>query len=227
MRMPFFYCLYFGMTPARFAPLLLVLFCAFAREAKPQDDWSFVQQKEEINLFLHKAPDGKLKTYKGYFVVQASLNACASALYNCEFHGFFMDGVAASELVKKPGERSLYFYHIIDLPWPVPNRDMVTHAEFEVFSDLKKVIVKLKSAPQEKEPSNLSRAVVPEREWHFAANSSGQTEVTYYYRSDPEKIPGFLEDIITINGPMNMMARFKKLVTERGQELPRLAWIAD
>ncbi len=192
-----------------------------------QEHWKLHQERDGISLFAKTPSEGKLKHYKAVFSVAASPKTCISILYHPQYHPDFMDGVKSAELLRQANDTSLYFYYVIDLPWPIPNRDMVTHAAFGVSSDARKLIVKLRSAPQEKEPSAMTRAVVPAREWLFERTSEMETSVTYYYIAETDHLPYLLEDVISIDGPLKMLSRFRSLAGRHATSVHKLAWLDE
>lgn len=209
-------------TPALIFLFLLVplLHSAYAQE------WAYRQEQNGIVLYEDASENEKGKNFMAVFTVAASFKSCISLLYHPRFHPYFMDGIATSELIRTPDAGSLYFYQVIDLPWPIPNRDMVTQAQFTVSADYQKVIVLLKSAPAEKESTSMTRVNVPDREWHFRKEGENKTHVVYYYASD-ENIPAFLHELLSVDGPLKMISRFRQLAEEKGHTLPGLAWMEE
>ncbi|WP_339793157.1 hypothetical protein [uncultured Imperialibacter sp.] len=209
-----------------FYSLVTTLFLiGFTCHSQPQ--WTVLEELNGITLYESDQKCDTLRNFMAVFTVPASVKTCVNILYNNEFHTDFMDGMKSSELIKYHHEKSLVFYQVIDLPWPIPNRDMVTLATFEHTPDFKTVTVNLRSSPDEKAPTSMTRVNVPEREWSFSKNGELSTHVTYTYRTNPSHFPSLLEDTFTIDGPMKMMSGFKDLATKESRTPVNLVWIRD
>jgi len=209
-----------------FYSLVTTLFLiGFTCHSQPQ--WTVLEELNGITLYESDQKCDTLRNFMAVFTVPASVKTCVNILYNNEFHTDFMDGMKSSELIKYHHEKSLVFYQVIDLPWPIPNRDMVTLATFEHTPDFKTVTVNLRSSPEEKAPTSMTRVNVPEREWSFSKNGEHSTHVTYTYRTNPSHFPSLLEDTFTIDGPMKMMSGFKDLATKESRTPVNLVWIRD
>ncbi len=209
-----------------FFTLLITFFLASFR-CRSQPQWTLIEEVGGISLYESDVRCDTLRNFMAVFTVPASVKTCVNILYNTEFHADFMDGMKSSELVKYHHEKSLVFYQIIDLPWPIPNRDMVTLATFNHTPDFKTVTVNLRSSPHEKEPTAMTRVNVPEREWSFSKNGEHSTHVTYTYHTNPSHFPSLLEDTFTIDGPLKMMGKFKELAIKESLSPVNLAWIRE
>jgi hypothetical protein len=209
-----------------FYTLLTTFFLVgFVCHAQPQ--WNLVEKRNGITLYESDDKCDTLRNFMAVFEVPASVKTCVNILYNTEFHTDFMDGMKSSELIKLHNEKSLVFYQILDLPWPIPDRDMVTHATFGHTPDFGTVTVTLRSTDSEKELTGMTRVHVPEREWSFSKNGIESTHVTYRYHTNPSDFPSLLEDTFTIDGPLKMMSRFKDLATKNSTTPVNLVWLRD
>lgn len=84
----------------------------------------------------------------------------------------------------------------------------------------------MKSAPAEKESTSMTRVNVPDREWHFQQVGTIETHVVYYYATD-ENIPAFLHQLLSVDGPLKMISRFRQLAEIKDFNLPGLAWMEE
>jgi len=203
--------------------LAVALFVHHASTA--QDTWKYVEQRNDITLFeLDSQPDS-LRHFKAEFSISTGIKACVNNLYHAELHVLFMDGMKSSELIRKEHDKSLIFYQVLDLPWPIPNRDMVTHALFEHTPKARTVTVTLRSVSGEKPHTHISRVNVPQRVWTFVEREPHMTFVTYFYSSNSSAIPYLLENTISIDGPLDMMDEFRKLAVSRPEIASRITWL--
>lgn len=190
--------------------------------------WQLVEERAGITLFEWHEKTDSLRQFMAVFTIPADVHSCVKILYHDRFHTSFMDGMKSSELLKKHNEKSLCFYQVIDLPWPIPNRDMVTHADFDHTPNYSTVTVKLRSEPREKEATSMVRMNVPAREWSFARAEAGTTAVTYTYRYNPAGIPSLFEEMFAIDGPLKMMDRFRQVASDNnGSAATEVAWLRD
>ena len=199
----------------------------FENECSAQQQWTLIEDKEEVRLYEWSNPGDSIRTFRAEFNIPAPISSCVKILYHAEFHTAFMDGIKSSELIKSPDEKSRIFYQIIDLPWPIPNRDIVTHALFDHSASFDIMKVTLKSIPGEKELTYMTRVDVPERSWIFTRTDFNSTTATYLYQSNPASIPALLEDLLTISGPMGMMARFRDVAVKSADHPIKVAWMRE
>lgn len=206
---------------------LLFAFFLYSTKGYSQMGWTLIEEEEGIRLYESNIRNDTLRKFMAVFTVKASVKTCVNILYNTEFHTSFMDGMKSSELIRYYNEKSLIFYQIIDLPWPIPNRDMVTHAVFDHTPNFGTVTVNLQSSNNEKELTFMTRVNVPEREWSFSSNGEHSTDAIYRYHTNPSNFPSLLEDTFTIDGPMKMMARFRELAAKVNDRPANLVWMKN
>lgn len=190
-----------------------------------QDIWRLVETRNDITLSELDSRSDSLRHFKAEFAIPAGIKSCIDNLYHAELHVLFMDGMKSSELIRREHDKSLIFYQVLDLPWPIPNRDMVTHALFEHSLEAGMVRVTLRSVPDEKASTHMTRVNVPERIWTFTEQTPNSTQVIYVYSSNPSSIPYLLENTLSIDGPLEMMAGFKKLASQPTDFVSRINWI--
>ena len=81
----------------------------------------------DVERFEKCVSGSKMKEFKGVVFVKSNLEHLVSTIRKAEHHNSWMYNTSGSKLVKKVSDDDFYTYAVNEAPWPVSNRDNVTH----------------------------------------------------------------------------------------------------
>jgi len=89
----------------------------------------------------------------------------------------------SSEVLSVPSDTERYVYMVLDMPWPVADRDMVMHSIANIDTAAKTVTVQLQNASSEHPEQDYVRAV-SNGQYQIQALGEEQVEFTYIMHTD-------------------------------------------
>ena len=89
----------------------------------------------------------------------------------------------SSEVLDGASDTERYVYMVLDMPWPVADRDMVIHSIADIDVAAKTVTVQLQSASSERPEQDYVRAIT-NGQYQIKALAEEQVELTYIIHTD-------------------------------------------
>lgn len=100
-----------------FLPLL-----AFCLQAQNTEDWKLKSDKNGVKVYYRST--GDVHEIKLRYRMKARMSNLMHVLNEVETYPVWGYKVAESHLVKKVSDNEMYYYTLIDFPWPLSDRDM-------------------------------------------------------------------------------------------------------
>ena len=148
-----------------------------------QSEWSHVRDEPRIQVYTRPVVGSPYLEVKVSAMIDASLEQVSAALGDGEGCGDWRAMCESSVVLKALSEQNRFVYLVLDLPWPIADRDMVIHSHAQVDRDAKTVTVKLQSASSEYPLQDYERAETS-GEYRIRAINDAQVEFTYTIHSD-------------------------------------------
>lgn len=111
--------------------LVFGLWGAATAQAGPvgPDGWEQISDKEGVRVFRHSVPGSPLKSMKGVGVVDAPVATVALVLLDDARAAEWVDSLAESRVVRMVSPHEYVEYNHVSMPWPVHDREFVTHVQ--------------------------------------------------------------------------------------------------
>ncbi|MBI3307112.1 MAG: START domain-containing protein [Candidatus Omnitrophica bacterium] len=196
--------------------IIFVLFLCVKTVFASGFPWELKKNENGIEVSVRKVEGSPILEYKASMIVETGLEKVLAFYEEGQRMPEWFYQCVESRLLeeKSPNEKILYF--VIDLPWPVKNRDSVYHrvrSQDPATGAVEFVI----SAVPDYLPEQDGRVRTPALKgiWRFTPLPDGRTEVYYQQHSDAGgHIPAALVNKLAVSIPYNSFFNFRKLLSE-------------
>ncbi|MCE7060877.1 START domain-containing protein [Dyadobacter sp. CY343] len=164
--------------------LIGILFPAAFAAAQP--DWVVATEKDGVKVYSKTVPDSRIKALKAEYVMEATVEEILDLLVDIPATTKWMCHAKACVLLKKISEQELYYYTEVSLPWPLDNRDFVTHLKITQDPVTKIVTVNSPAVAGEVAPKKgLVRVNHSQSVWKIVPAGERKVKLEYTLRTDP------------------------------------------
>ncbi|MDD5711601.1 MAG: START domain-containing protein [Smithellaceae bacterium] len=200
---------------------LIILSCLLLMAALPQltfadAEWKQVKQSDGITIFNRPYPGSDVDEFRGVTIVRAPIEVITEVLYDVPAQPKWMSDCLAARTVKVISENHIIAYNVLNVPWPVTDRDFLADTVFNTDFKAGKVLVEMKAV---KEP------LVPVGQYVRMTDLAGtcllerlgkdKTKVTYTMRANPAgNIPAAIANVFAQMNPYNTLKGLKRMVGE-------------
>ena len=176
-------------------------------------DWKLNTEKDGIKVYTSVVPDSKIKAIKVECEVTATASQLVTILMDIKNAPEWVYHTKSCSLIKQVSPSELYYYSEVTLPWPVKNRDFVSHLTVSQDHNTKVVTV---DGPVVNDlvpvKDNIVRINHSNGKWVITPLGNGQVKIEYSLHVDPGgDLPAWLINMFATEGPMQI---FKNLKTE-------------
>jgi hypothetical protein len=155
---------------------------AFATDAT-DSDWALQQDDGRIQVFTRPVAGSPFLEVKATALINAPIADIASKMGDGDGCVEWREMCKSSEVLSVPSDTERYVYMVLDMPWPVADRDMVMHSIADVDTAAKTVTVQLQNASSKHPEQDYVRAV-SNGQYQIQALGEEQVEFTYIMHTD-------------------------------------------
>src|SRR5688572_5341453 len=105
------------------ATFALIFNLAPPASAEPEPPWRLVREKDGIRILTRPVPGEEIRQLRAETRIRAAVDRLMEVYLDGEGHVRWYPACVRSRLVRRTPEGSPVFYHRIDNPWPVQDRD--------------------------------------------------------------------------------------------------------
>lgn len=118
-----------------------------------------------------------------------------------------------SKIVKRLSSTEFYVYTYNDVPFPVTDRYVVAHVNWQQDPNTLQVSMLTKPIEGEIEKENAVRIKDADSRWYFTPQVDGTTLVETFAHVDPNgPIPAWLSNLLQVNSPFKTMKNMRQLI---------------
>lgn len=195
----------------RFYIFLFIL--TFTSNLFAQKDWQLKKNTEGIKVYYRSAVDSDVKELKIVTEIEASPDAIMKILGDASKHPDWIYSCASTKVLEKKSEDEIYFYDVLDFPWPMNDRDIIGH--LVVTKDAAGTITTVNNAAPNYIPKKKDIVRIKESKatWILTPQMDGSTNMTYFLRSHPGgALPAWVVNLVIDRGPVQSVKKLKTLV---------------
>ncbi|MEZ5502909.1 MAG: START domain-containing protein [Halioglobus sp.] len=167
-------------TRQLFPFLLLALSCTGFATGSP---WVLEKDEDHIQLYTRSVAGSPFIAVKVTTTINAPIEKVASAFGDGNGCSQWRAMCKSSEVLSTVSDTERYVYLVLDLPWPLSDRDMVIHSVARVDPQSRTATVQLESASTMYPAGDYVRAE-SEGSYQITALSNEQVEFTYIMHAD-------------------------------------------
>ncbi|MDB5030077.1 START domain-containing protein [Mucilaginibacter sp.] len=208
--------------------LLFLLFfnCALAQTG---DGWELKENNNGVKIYTRDIETSKIKAIKVECQLDATLSQVVSALMDVRNSEEWLYHTAGNTIIKQVSPSELYYYSLVEMPWPVSNRDFIAHLKVSQDAFTKVVII---DAPCVADMVPVKPKVVrianSKGKWVLSPSGKGQVKVVYTLHADPGgSIPAWITNLFVTQGPSQSFKKLKMHLQKQVYKNAKLDYIAD
>ncbi|MEZ5572665.1 MAG: START domain-containing protein [Halioglobus sp.] len=165
---------------------LITVLCCIAgtgTAAAAETPWQLDKDESGIQLYTRSVPGSEFLEVKVVARIDAPIQAVAQVLGDGNGCSAWRAMCKSSEVLKVVSDTERYVYLVLDMPWPLSDRDLVIHSVAQIDPEAKTVDVRLDSASDAFPVQDYVRA---ESSGHYQlkALNDAQVEFTYTLHTD-------------------------------------------
>ena len=93
-----------------------------------QENWSLRKQQDEMTIYTRARHDNPLKEYRINAIIHAPLEVVFDFLSDVSLHPEWVYHCSGLTIIEEQKYQSVTYHTSYDIPWPVPDRDLVARA---------------------------------------------------------------------------------------------------
>jgi hypothetical protein len=194
-----------------------------------QEGWKLEKNEQNISVYTRSVTGSKFKEFKAVTIVKTSLPSLVALLKDLPSQTLWIDQCIMAKSLKKVNETEDYIYYVSHAPWPVSDRDMITHSLITQDSVTKIVKIQMNGIPAfipKKE--NLVRVPFLKGNWELIPREKDLVEIIYQLHADPGgSIPGWLANYTVVDNPFKTMLNMKEYVQKDMYQHTKYSFIKE
>jgi hypothetical protein len=184
-------------------PILLSLSLAAALTTGAQKPWQLKKDLDSIRIYSRGNDNSPCDDLRVETILTGKLSALAAVLMDIDNYPKWSFNNEKASILKRIGPEELYFYSLINSPWPANDRDLAIHLRIRQDSATRDLYVNADEIanyiPQKK---GIVRVPLSAENWTVTPLTGNRLKVTYELRLDPgASAPAWLINMFSIKGP--------------------------
>lgn len=190
----------------------IVLFSGIVNTNQQFNEWVLEKEEDGIKVYTKLHAGDNIKEFKAITTTTQKMDVLERILEDVEAYSNWQENVTTSTLLKQVNPHEQYIYYTTDAPWPVADRDVISHLIKTESSD-GTTSYRLNAIPdyQERDEKYI-RLTVAKGLWQLTPIADGKIKIVYQFYGDPAgSIPDWLVNIFIVSGPFNTLKNLKRL----------------
>ncbi|UBM62733.1 hypothetical protein LA303_01835 [Candidatus Sulfidibacterium hydrothermale] len=206
---------------------ILVVFPVFT--GAQNGKWKCVKKSDSVFVYSKKSNSSNLQIIKAETEIKTSLSALVALLIDNKNHKNWVYLNKKTNLLQKKNDFEWFLYSQTDAPWPVTDRDIITHARLSQDKKTKVVTIYGEAVPDyiPKDPHHV-RIPYAQAQWQFIPENDGWVKVIFTMSIDMGgSIPKWLVNLTAAKGPFETIRRMRKEVKKKKYRTAHLPYIIE
>lgn len=201
-------------------PAILVVAMAYS-PVHAQQDCKLTRDKDGIKIYTCHTDTARFKFVKAEILLNDTrLSTIRAAILDVENYVAWQYNLMQAEVLEHVSDTELVLRTVVDAPWPVTNRELITRLHIIRDIETGELEVEGKSIkydlPLQKQ---LVRVPFSETRWSVAAINDSDLIVHYALYIDPGgSVPSWLVNLTIAEGPYQSFRNLKKLLQKMGHD---------
>ena len=194
--------------------MLFLAFCFCGSIVSAQADWVLATQDQGIEVFVKAEAGSKIKALKLNCELDANIFQVVALLLDIPATVNWMPHTKSCFITRQISAGELYYYTEVNLPWPLNNRDFVTHLRVLQDPGTKVVTIDALVVP---EPIATREGIIRIRQskgsWNIKPLYKDRVQLEYELMIDPGgSIPASLINYFATDAAVAVIKNMQKIV---------------
>lgn len=176
------------------------------------NDWKKVRSENGVDIYAKSILGSDLLAFKAEGIVEMPYGKALALLRDVEASAAWDESLIKKVTIKDISDIEAITYSIVDMPWPLKDRDMVLVNKLEYDKETKELVVISHSVTDDKYPPNGDhvRANLRFANMRFLPLEDGKSKLQMEIHVDPKgSIPDWVINMVQKNMPMDFISRLK------------------
>ena len=188
------------------------------------NSWEKAYTNKETVIYTRTTESG-IKEFKAITTLDANMKTVLAVIADYKNHPNWMRSIKSSKMVKQVNTKTRYLYYVVDMPWPIWDRDLVSKSTFYTQTD-GSVLMKIQAMPKAKATNeDYVRIMNSKGSWKVIPLEKNKTKVIYQYNADPVGISSTLVNMFLLEVPKDTFVGLKKQIKLAKYKNPDLGWL--
>ena len=209
--------------------------CAFANEkieppameSYNKLPWKFYESHPKVKIYTKEVPGSDLIAFKGEMTMKAPLHRILAVMKSPEIRYKWVDRYSGTTLVAKTSSTDFIEQTVIDMPWPMSDRDFVNRTQTKLIGK-NLVLIQINSDLDVAEDPEFVRGYTWNSSFSLrAAENNQETHVSVEIFADPMGLlPKSLINLIQKRWPKNTLEAIETVALSK-EELSGASALSD
>lgn len=192
-------------------------------------EWKLKRDRNGIQVFLSKVSGSRFRAVMSVMEVEATPKQLAALVMDLENCPNWASLCKSAKVIERISVNETYVHSVNNAPFPVRNRDIVSHVKWSYDHVSGKVSMRSDAAPDKlPKKRGLVRIRYASSEWHFTPKPNGMVLVENYAHVDPNgKVPAWLINLTIVESPYKTLKNMRKLILDGVYNDADVAFISD
>ena len=218
--------------PSLYSALLVVISMLIVSSQASAEayEWELRKDHQGIQVFTKKVASSPYKAVKAEAIVEDTrLSSLAALIMDAEACPKWADKCAESYVYKQLSDTEFYVYSNNDMPFPVKDRDALSHVRWWQNPDSLEVVMEGVATTDIMERiKGRLRLTEAKTTWRFTPLGEGKVQVINESHINPgSKVPGWLTNMLLVDTPYETMKDFLSEVKADKYKQARVAFISE
>lgn len=179
--------------------------------------WKVKEFKNGITVYTRSVAGSDVEEFKGETTVKTNLGSLLNILDDFKNYPNWVYNCSYAERVKKVSVFEGYAYNLIEMSWPVSNRDVVIHYVIKQDEQTKVVLLTLNAVNGFVPDKGNVRMTNLKGFYQFTPKPNGYVHIIYQAHSDPGGyVPASVVNAFVCDAPYYTLLNLKKKVESPG-----------
>lgn len=193
-------------------------------------DWDLKKDENGIQVYTRSVDGYSYKAIRSVVHLEATrLSSVVSLIRNSKDCPEWSDSCESATIIEWVSELENYVHTITDLPWPVSDRDLVSHVIWH--QDPETFVVTMQGNATRgklKETEGLVRLTEAQINWELTALANGSLKVVFEAHINPASLlPSWITNMLLVESPYNSLEGLRQRVKLESYQEAELSYIND
>lgn len=192
----------------------LVFAAESAAVSTEQQPWLLKQDKDGIKIFTRAVPGSAHQAVKAEMVIESTLNALVGLIRDTQACSQWAELCKEAREHEVISDQELYVYSFNDIPWPIKDRDALTHVLWD--QDIETGQVTMVATATDgifPEVKNAVRIVEANTRWTLTPQADGKVSIVSYAHVNPNgPTPAWVTNLLLVETPFKTLQGMRRLV---------------
>jgi len=192
-------------------------------------EWKCIKKSDSICVYSKKSSHSNFLIVKAETEIKTSLSSIVALFLDIKNHKNWVYLNKKAKLLSKKNDFEWFLYSQTDAPWPVNDRDIITHARLSQDKKTKVVTLYGEAVPDyiPKDPHHV-RIPYAQAQWQMVPEKDGWVKVIFILSIDMGgTLPQWIVNLNAAKGPFETMRNLRKEVKKKKYQNARLSYIIE